>query len=153
MNPRGVSGHHERLEFFRGGDLSLSDENDLISLFEGKIGSDGKAIINDEIGAGFDLIHKMEKGGRGLEGHLFFVHLDSKGERRFFFHGDEINGIGCELSTLASSERKSRLPWMLHLGNPFLISVIRGFRMFRETLRFSLTLRGIDVMNLPFLSS
>jgi hypothetical protein len=133
MNARGVSGHHERLEFLRGGDLSLSDENDLISLFEGKIGSDGEAIINDEIGAGFDLIHKMEKGDRGLEGHLFFVHFDSKGERRLLFHGDEINGIGCELSTLASSERKLRLPWMLHLCNPFLISIIRGFRTFLET--------------------
>jgi len=94
-----VSGHHERLEFFRGRALSLLDEDDLISRFEGKIGSDGETIINDEIGAGFDLIHKLEKGSGGLEGYLFFVHFDSKGGRRFFFHGDEINGIGCELST------------------------------------------------------
>jgi hypothetical protein len=99
MDARSVSGHHERLEFFRGGDLSLSDEDDLISLFQGKIGSDGETIINDEVGVGFDLIHKTEKSGGRLQGHLFFVHFDSKRGGRFFFHGDQINGIGCELST------------------------------------------------------
>jgi hypothetical protein len=99
MNARGVSGYHERLEFFRGGDLSLSDENDLISLFEWKIGSDGEAIINDKICAGFDQIHELEKADGGLKGHLFFVHFDSKGRWRFYFHDDEINGIGYELST------------------------------------------------------
>jgi hypothetical protein len=109
MDP-GVSGHHERLEFFRGGALSLLDEDDLISLFEGKIGSDGETIINDEIGTGFDLIHKMEKGGRGLEGHLFFVHFDSKGGGGFSSMEMRLMELMRVVNLRESSKNHPRLP-------------------------------------------